>query len=72
MKPQIILAERWAGCIPVETAGTCVVPIVHAARYIGLGLALLLVLYLVFDFFVIDKCLDRGGAWDYGGFRCDQ
>jgi len=42
---------------------------------VALNLAYLLVLFVLYDFspdfLSIDKCLDRGGRWNYGQRACE-
>ncbi len=28
--------------------------------------------YVVWDYMFVDQCLDRGGSWNYGQFKCEM
>jgi hypothetical protein len=37
----------------------------------AIGLVVLLVAYVVWDYMVVDSCLDQGGRWNYSAFKCE-
>ena len=34
-------------------------------------LVVLLAAYVLWDYMVVDSCLDRGGRWNYSAFKCE-
>jgi UDP-N-acetylmuramyl tripeptide synthase len=36
------------------------------------GLIVLFAVYIVWDYMIVDHCLDRGGRWNYSVFRCES
>lgn len=36
------------------------------------GVAVSLAAFVVWDYMFVDRCLDRGGAWNYREFKCEM
>lgn len=39
---------------------------------VGMLVFAILVALILYDYLVIDKCIDAGGRWDVGAWRCDS
>jgi hypothetical protein len=42
-----------------------------ASRFV-IGLVVLLVVFLIWDYMYVDHCSDRGGLWNYREFKCEM
>ena len=45
---------------------------IKIVEWLVVGILLLLVAYTFWDYMFVDRCLDKGGSWNYRDFKCEM